>query len=184
MPTYDAFLVPESRAPMPFGIPLFTKCPGGESNSHAFRHTILSRACLPFHHPGDHIISASRTCCCCAGWCQLCCSSGAYCSVLVPPTAELVLAMPALSNPIAQGPPGRSYNIRFTDLLLLCRVVSALLLVRGILPKTDRKLITHHNKEIVSENAPKLNSCQNARFFVCLQGSWCALSHFLTKKAA
>src|SRR3989344_4415971 len=27
--------------------------PGGESNSHAFRHTILSRACLPFHHPGD-----------------------------------------------------------------------------------------------------------------------------------
>ena len=29
-----------------------TWCPGGESNSHALRHTILSRARLPFRHPG------------------------------------------------------------------------------------------------------------------------------------
>ena len=29
-------------------------CPERESNSHALRHTILSRACLPFHHPGVH----------------------------------------------------------------------------------------------------------------------------------
>ncbi len=27
-------------------------CPREESNLHALRHTVLSRACLPFHHSG------------------------------------------------------------------------------------------------------------------------------------
>ena len=35
-------------------------CPGRESNSHALRHTILSRACLPFHHPGKFSLIVSR----------------------------------------------------------------------------------------------------------------------------
>src|SRR3989338_3051260 len=29
-----------------------TWCPGRESNSHALRQSILSRSCMPFHHPG------------------------------------------------------------------------------------------------------------------------------------
>ena len=35
-------------------------CREQESNLHTFRHTLLKRTCIPFHHPGNKLIALYR----------------------------------------------------------------------------------------------------------------------------